>query len=177
MTTHDAHRAKPVRVLFVCLGNICRSPSAEGVFRKLARAANLASCFEIDSAGTASYHIGEPPDHRAETAAAARGVDISAHRARQAHRKDFDDYDWIIAMDKSNLENLHRMCPKEQQHKLKLMMSFASRYALEEVPDPYYGDEKDFEQMLDLLQDACKGLLDWLVRTHHLQPETQGNAN
>ncbi|PIO49159.1 MAG: phosphotyrosine protein phosphatase [[Chlorobium] sp. 445] len=170
MNLNHSH-AKPVRVLFVCLGNICRSPSAEGVFRKLLHEANLAAAFEIDSAGTASYHIGEPADYRAETAAAERGIDISAHRARQVHRKDFDTYDWIIAMDKSNLENLRRMCPQKLQHKLKLIMSFASHHTLDEVPDPYYGDERDFKYMLDLLQDACKGLLDWLVSMHNLQTE------
>jgi protein-tyrosine phosphatase len=170
MTSSNAHAAKPIRILFVCLGNICRSPSAEGVFRKQLAEANLLSYFEVDSAGTASYHIGEPADRRTETAAARRGIDISAHRARQVHRKDFDTYDWIIAMDRSNLENLRRMCPPEYQHKLKLMMSFSAHPTVDELPDPYYGDEQDFEYVLDLLDDACKGLLKWLVHTHQLQP-------
>ncbi len=170
MTSSNAHAAKPIRILFVCLGNICRSPLAEGVFRHHLAAANLLSRFEVDSAGTASYHIGEPADRRAEAIASQHHIDISMHRARQVHHKDFDTYHWIIAMDRSNLENLRRMCPPEYQHKLKLMMNFSAHHTVVEVPDPYYGDEQDFEYVLELLDDACKGLLRWLVHTHQLQP-------
>lgn len=162
---------RPLRILFVCLGNICRSPSAEGVFRKHLEQAHLSHLVEIDSAGTASYHIGEPADERAEEAAARRGIDISAHRARQVHRKDFDTYDLIVAMDKSNLAVLQRLCPAEHWHKLKLMMSFAPEVGIDEVPDPYYGSERDFEYVLDLLEKASQGLLSWLQQ-QHLLPQT-----
>jgi len=170
MSQPATHSTTPIRVLFVCLGNICRSPLAAGVFRHHLATANLLSHFDVDSAGTANYHIGEPADRRAEAIAAQNHIDISMHRARQVHRKDFDTYHWIIAMDRSNLEHLRRMCPPEHQHKLKLMMNFSAHPTVDEVPDPYYGDEQDFEHVLGLLDDACKGLLTWLVRTHQVQP-------
>ncbi len=161
MTAPDS-TVSTVKVLFVCLGNICRSPSAEGVFRKYVVDAGLESRFEIDSAGTLDYHAGERADRRSERAAQRRGIDISKHRARQIEPHDFERYDYILAMDKSNLSNLERLCPAAHRHKLALMMSFAPALG-DEVPDPYYGDGTAFENVLDMLEDACRNFLTHIV--------------
>lgn len=152
-------RGEPFGVLFVCTGNICRSPTAEGVFRKLVADAGMSGGILADSAGTHGYHIGEPPDVRAQSAAAKRGYDLSGLRARRVERADFERFDLIVAMDRGHLAILSRMAGKAT-HKLKLMMSYASRFNEEDVPDPYYGGEQDFEQVLDLLEDGARGLLD-----------------
>ena len=141
------------------MGNICRSPTAEGVTRALAERAGVAAHFEFDSAGTHGYHIGKPPDGRAREAAAQRGYDLSALRARQVNDYDFVRFDHILAMDRDNLALLRQACPEAQRGKLRLFLSFASGRDEDEVPDPYYGGPEGFEQVLDLVENAASGLL------------------
>jgi len=148
-----------VRVLFVCMGNICRSPTAQGVFRKLVSEKGLNHAIEIDSAGTHAYHVGHEPDRRAQMAAQQRGIDISDLRARQVALIDFESYDYILAMDNSNYEILVAQSPAHAKSKIKLFMDFASISKLQEVPDPYYGGQRGFQIVLDLIEDASKGLL------------------
>jgi len=150
------------RVLFVCTGNICRSPTAEGVFRKLVADAGLADLIEADSAGTHGYHVGEAPDRRSRAAAAARGYDLAGLRARQIARDDFHHFDLIIALDRDHHEILSRLAPPSTGHKLCMLMEFARHSAGDEVPDPYYGGPHGFEVVLDLVEDAAEGLLDRL---------------
>jgi len=150
------------RVLFVCTGNICRSPTAEGVFRKLVADAGLADLIEADSAGTHGYHAGEAPDRRSRAAAAARGYDLAGLRARQIARDDFHHFDLIIALDRDHHEILSRLAPPSTGHKLCMLMEFARHSAGDEVPDPYYGGPYGFEVVLDLVEDAAEGLLDRL---------------
>ena len=146
-------------VLFVCSGNICRSPTAEGVFRRLVREAGLDGSIRVDSAATHDYHVGEPPDERARQHALRRGYDLSALRARRVALRDFEEFDLIVAMDRSHLRILQRLCSRESRHKLRLIMDFAPDLGTDEVPDPYYGDADQFEQMLDLVEAAARGLL------------------
>jgi protein-tyrosine phosphatase len=152
------------RVLFVCMGNICRSPTAEGVFRRIAgeRAPDLP--LEIASAGTHGYHVGEPPDPRAITAAARRGIDLRGLRARQVDDADFGRFDLIVAMDRLNRETLRERMPAEYHERIRLFMEFAGRARDADVPDPYYGGPLGFEQVLDLAEEASAGLLDELLR-------------
>jgi protein-tyrosine phosphatase len=157
-----------IGVLFVCMGNICRSPTAEGVFRKLAREAGLEDKLNIDSAGTHGYHIGSPPDARAGAAAAGRGYDLSLLCGRQVTVRDFLDFDYILAMDRENLANLQRICPSEQLHKVGLFLEHGANFSEREVPDPYYGGAQGFEHVLDLVEDAARGLLQKLEREHSL---------
>lgn len=152
---------RTVRLLFVCLGNICRSPSAEGVMRALVEQAGLAERVALDSAGTGSWHLGSPPDERATAAAQARGVTL-AGSARQVRQDDFFDFDLIIAMDRSNLGELRRLAPGERERaKVVLLREFdpASEGEQLDVPDPYYGADGGFEEVLDLVEAACEGLL------------------
>jgi protein-tyrosine phosphatase len=153
---------KPVKVLFVCMGNICRSPTAEGVFKGLVEKAGLADRIVSDSAGTHDYHVGEAPDARAQSAALARGYDLSPLCARQVSRRDFQDFDYVLAMDEANLAQLKRLCPPERAGKVKLFMEFAGEGAGREVPDPYYGGAQGFERVLDMVEQASRGLLDHL---------------
>ena len=148
-----------VRVLFVCTGNICRSPTAEGVFRHVVKEAGLAGHVSSDSAGTHDYHIGEAPDPRTQCAAAGRGYDLSALRARQVSRNDFNEFDYVLAMDQSNLLALERLCPPQHSNRLKLFMEFGGDPAVREVPDPYYGGAQGFERVLDLVELASRGLI------------------
>lgn len=148
-----------VGVLFVCTGNICRSPMAEGVFRHQVRQAGLDGRIAIDSAGTHDYHIGEPPDPRAQRAASRRGYDLSMLRGRQVGRPDFLEFDYLLAMDEMNLRVLERLCPPQHGHKLKLFMEFSAIRAPREVPDPYYGGDQGFERVLDMVEQAAQGLL------------------
>lgn len=150
------------RLLFVCMGNICRSPTAEGVVRSHLDRAGLAAAVDIDSAGTHAYHVGKPPDVRAQKTAAGRGYDLSALRARQVAAADFERYDIILAMDDDNMANLRRECPPQHRHKLKLFLEYAQGFAEREVPDPYYGGEAGFQHVLDLIEDAARGLVDSL---------------
>lgn len=156
-------------VLFVCMGNICRSPTAEGVFRHLVCEANLEQRITIDSAGTHDYHIGKAPDARARAAAETRGYDLSALRARQVSRQDFHEFDYVLAMDKENLANLRRICPPELLHKVSLFLEHGANPRGSEVPDPYYGGAQGFEHVLDLVEDAARGLLQKLVQAHDLR--------
>ena len=146
-------------VLFVCMGNICRSPTAEGVFRKLATDAGLHERLRIDSAGTHAYHSGEPPDQRARAAAERRGIDLGAQRARRVTDDDFEAFDLVIAMDRLNLETLRERADAAQHGKLRLLLEFASENNGDDVPDPYYGGASGFERVLDLVEDAASGLL------------------
>jgi len=148
-----------IKVLFVCMGNICRSPTAEGVFRQVVDAAGLAGNIQIDSAGTHDYHIGAAPDQRAQQAAAKRGYDLATLRGRQVSPADFLEFDYILAMDLHNLSILKSHCPPPQAHKLGLFMEFSSAFEQREVPDPYYGGTQGFETVLDMIEDAAKGLL------------------
>ena len=151
-------------VLFVCTGNICRSPTAEGAFRWLVEGAGLSAAIAIDSAGTHSYHIGESPDPRAQQAALRRGYDLSTLRGRQVVPEDFNKFDLVLAMDNGNLRVLRQACPKEHASKLRLFMEFHSNPAIREVPDPYYGGSEGFERVLDLVEEAARGLLQHLRR-------------
>jgi protein-tyrosine phosphatase len=152
-------------VLFVCMGNICRSPTAEGVFQAKVQAAGLEAWVAIDSAGTHAYHVGKPPDPRAQAAAAGRGLDLSAQRARQVAERDFSRFDYILAMDRDNLAGLLSRCPEEHRHKLRLYLDFSRRYTGQDVPDPYYGGHQGFETVLDMVSDAADGLLEHLTRS------------
>ncbi len=147
---------KPANILFVCLGNICRSPAAEGVMKKLAEGYPVT----IDSAGTAGYHIGDLPDSRMRSHARKRGYDLTSNARQFDPMVDFEKFDYIIAMDKSNLYDLKMMDRnKKYQHKLSLMTDYAQTMDVYEVPDPYYGGSEGFEHVLDILEDSCKGLL------------------
>jgi len=156
-----------VRVLFVCLGNICRSPTAEGVFRKLVTDEGLAEHIEIDSAGTHAYHIGEPPDARAAQAAARRGIDLTGLRGRQATVDDLSVYDYVLAMDKENQQHLLSI-GGAQTGNVRLFLEFASMASTLEVPDPYWGGSSGFERVLDMIEDASMGLLADIRNKHSL---------
>jgi protein-tyrosine phosphatase len=151
-----------MRILFVCLGNICRSPTAEGVLRVLAAREAPELTLEIDSAGTAGYHIGEPPDPRTRQAAARRGYDLGALRARIVEPDDFEHYDLILAMDQANLSVLQRRAPTARREQLRLFLEFAPHTETQEVPDPYYGGPNGFEEVLDLVEAASRGLIAYL---------------
>ena len=150
-------------VLFVCLGNICRSPTAHGVLRSLVEQRGMAHLIEIDSAGTAAYHVGNPPDHRSAAAALQRGYDLSDLRARQAISADFDHYDYIMAMDKENLSELKLICPPHFKGHLGLFLDLAELDVCE-VPDPYYGGATGFEHVLELVEVASEALLERIAK-------------
>ncbi|MDX2143608.1 MAG: low molecular weight protein-tyrosine-phosphatase [Rhodospirillaceae bacterium] len=147
------------RVLFVCTGNICRSPTAEGAFRRAVEAANLAAAIETDSAGTHGYHIGEPPDARSIKHAGQRGIDIANLRARRVREADFDAFDLILAMDREHLAHLRAMRREHHKAEVRLFLDFHSAERHHDVPDPYYGEAPDFEHVLDLVEEASRGLL------------------
>ncbi|HEU4589523.1 MAG TPA: low molecular weight protein-tyrosine-phosphatase [Steroidobacteraceae bacterium] len=146
------------RILFVCLGNICRSPTAEGVLRDIAVREFAALPLYVDSAGTANYHVGEPPDRRSVAAARRRGYDLASLRARQVAPADFASFDYVLAMDRPNLEQL-QVLGRGAVARIGLFMDFAPQLAVEEIPDPYYGGIEDFERVLDLCEAAARGLL------------------
>ena len=154
---------KKTRILFCCMGNICRSPTAEGVVRSLAQRSGAAAHFEFDSAGTHGYHVGAAPDMRAMAAAQKRGYDLSSLRARQVNDFDFSSFDHILAMDRDNLALLRKACPQQYLDKLDLFLSYACKTDVTEVPDPYYGGPDGFERVLDLIEDAADGLLQELA--------------
>ena len=147
-----------VKVLFVCLGNICRSPTAEGVFRKLVEEEDLLDAIVIDSAGTHAYHVGSPPDRRAREAASRRGIDLSGLRGRQATREDLHYYDYVLAMDQDNHRYLLDIAG-DRRDRVQLLMEFSEEYDEFEVPDPYYGGARGFERVLDMIESASRGLL------------------
>ncbi|MFC7049321.1 low molecular weight protein-tyrosine-phosphatase [Emcibacter nanhaiensis] len=160
-----------LRVLFVCMGNICRSPMAEGVFRHQANAAGirdgLLHHLFIDSAGTTGYHTGESPDPRAQQTALKYGIDISELRARQVTRQDFADFDYLLAMDRENLKNLQRMGDPAHHHKVRLFMDFAENCpGITEVDDPYYGGAEGFERVFDIINRGAEGFLKYLQENH-----------
>ncbi len=153
------------RVLFVCMGNICRSPTMHGVFRERLRIAGLASTIEVDSAGTHGYHAGAPPDERSQAAARRRGLDLSGLRARNVEAQDFDFFDLILAMDDDNLESLRAMAPEQHRHKLALLLEYSLGDVGRSVPDPYYGGPIGFERVLDIAEEAADGLLAKLTKS------------
>lgn len=153
---------QPLRILFVCMGNICRSPSAEAVFLSHLRSNALEEAFEVASAGTHGYHIGDPADSRSIVHAQKRGIDLTFHRAQKVQPGDFEYYDYILAMDNTNFSHLKAICPHPLRRKLYRFCEFATESDQTEVPDPYYGGEKGFELVLDLLEDASKGFLKYL---------------
>jgi protein-tyrosine phosphatase len=148
-----------IAVCFVCLGNICRSPSAEGVMAYQVRRAKLSERIVIDSAGTGDWHIGQPPDERAQRAAKKRGYDLSKLRGRQIASEDFERFDLLIAMDDANAAALTKACPPEYRDKIRLLMEFGARDDSRVVVDPYFGGDEGFERVLDQCEDACEGLL------------------
>jgi len=153
-----------LKVLFVCTGNICRSPTAEGVLRKLVAEADLSDRIEVDSAGTEDYHVGDPPDPRAIRTAARRGYNLSDLRARRVEREDFERFDLLVSMDRGHHEWLLRLCPEGQFHRLRLFQDFAPEPGPLDVPDPYYGDLSDYELALDMIEPGARGLLEALRR-------------
>src|SRR5574343_312187 len=157
--------AETVRVLMVCTGNICRSPTAEGVLRTLAAGeGGRGRRFVIDSAGTTAYHVGEPPDERSQAHALRRGHDLSAQRARQVEPEDFRRFDWILAMDRGHLQALRRQAPVLVHDRIRLLLDFAPALAGRDVPDPYYGGDPGYETVLDLIEAGCRGFLASLSR-------------
>jgi protein-tyrosine phosphatase len=148
-----------IRILFVCTGNICRSPSAEAVLRQLAEAAGLADRLEIDSAGLGDWHLGEAPDPRAQDAVAARGYAMGSQIARQVTPDDFERYDLVLAMDSGHWKELKRICPPARRQSLHKFLDFAPETGRQDVPDPYYGDARGFELMMDLVEAGARGLL------------------
>ena len=153
-----------VRVLFVCMGNICRSPTAQGVFTKLVVEEGLSHLIEIDSAGTHAFHVGEPPDPRARETAHRRGIDLSGQRARRAMAEDFEQFDYVLAMDADNYQALSALCPPGFEERLRLFMDFAPHLETRDVPDPYYGGANGFEAVFDMVDEAAHGLLESIRR-------------
>jgi protein-tyrosine phosphatase len=158
-SAQDKTQPAAFRILFVCLGNICRSPTAEGVLRYLAGQGAPELCLEIDSAGTGDYHIGAPPDPRSQRAALARGIDISGLRARQVAVSDFERFDLILAMDRQNLHDLQALKPRGCRASLRLFLEYAPELNRDDVPDPYERGSAVFEEVLDLTTAASRGLL------------------
>ena len=155
-----------VKVLFVCLGNICRSPTAEGVFTALIDREGLTDLVSVDSAGTGDWHVGDQPDRRAQAAAKARGYDLSMQRARQIKEMDFWDFDYVIAMDSQNHSDLSMMAPTNAQDRIRMFLSFAPKEGITDVPDPYYGGANGFDHVLDLVEAASLGLLQEIRKRH-----------
>lgn len=155
-----------VSVVFVCMGNICRSPTAEGVFRHLVRQEGLDDWITTDSAGTHAYHIGEQPDHRAQQTALSRGIDLSDLRGRKAIENDFHEFDYVLAMDDDNYRLLENICPAGLESKLSLFLDFSKEYPETQVPDPYYGGDHGFEHVFDLVESASHGLLQDIKRRY-----------
>jgi protein-tyrosine phosphatase len=158
---------KPVEVLFVCMGNICRSPTAHGVFQSLVDAHGLSASILVDSAGTHSYHIGSPPDPRSQATAHRRGVDLTRLRARRFVSSDFDDFDYLLAMDNANLADMLALKPENASARAELMLSYSDRFGQQEIPDPYFGDD-GFDLVFDMIDDAAHGLLQQIRRQHGL---------
>lgn len=173
---------KKVRVLFVCMGNICRSPTAQGVFEKVLDEEGLSAMVDVDSAGTHAYHVGEPPDPRAQETARKKGVELGSQRARRFVPEDFSRFDYILAMDEENMSMLEEGCPPGHEAKLSLLMDFAPERAEREVPDPYYGGRNGFERVFNLVEAAARGLVAD-IRGRHLagaddrEPRGAGEAS
>jgi protein-tyrosine phosphatase len=165
-----------IKVLFVCMGNICRSPTAEGVFRQILRQKNLEDKVEVDSAGTHGYHAGEAPDQRTQRAAAARNYNLSDMRARKVAAQDLAYFDLILAMDHNNLGVLKRICPPDKQDRLGLLMSYSKNFEDDEVPDPYYGLGHGFDLVLDMIEDASQGLIERIEQRLLDEANPEGSA-
>jgi protein-tyrosine phosphatase len=159
---------KKVSVLFVCMGNICRSPTAEGVFRHLVRQEKLEEIIQTDSAGTHAYHVGNPPDIRAQATAERRGIELHDLRARRVSAEDFDLFDYVLAMDQDNYQILSGICPPGYEARLRMFMEFAPHLKIPEVPDPYYGGTRGFERVFDMVEEAARGLLEDIRSKHDL---------
>ena len=157
-----------INVLFVCMGNICRSPTAHGVFLDMIEKEGLSEVISVESAGTHAYHVSEPPDPRAQEAALKRNVDLSSLRARKAGEQDFYDFDYVLVMDRNNYQHMLEIAPEGHAEKLKLFMEYAPHLNIAEVPDPYYGGRNGFEVVLDMIEEASQGLLAELKREHDL---------
>jgi protein-tyrosine phosphatase len=155
---------KIIRVLFCCMGNICRSPTAQGVFRALIEREALADRIATDSAGTIAYHVGEPPDRRARETATKRGIDLSDLRARKVVSDDFKLYDYLLAMDLDNYKDLLEICPPGFEYRLHMFMDFALQRTEKEVPDPYYGGAAGFDRVFDMVEEASRGLLEHILQ-------------
>jgi protein-tyrosine phosphatase len=162
----DIKMQKSIKVLFVCMGNICRSPTAEGVFRQLVRQQQLEHLIETDSAGTHAYHVGEPPDARAMATAEERGISLDDLRARKVTADDFEIFDYVLAMDASNHAMLSEICPPGAEARLHMLMDFAPDYSERDVPDPYYGGASGFDRVFDMVEEAARGLLEEIRRQH-----------
>ena len=153
-----------IKVLFVCMGNICRSPTAEGVFNSLLAAQALTEAFEVDSAGTHAYHVGAAPDLRAQKAARDRGIELKHIRARKISEDDFENFDHILVMDDENHAILYEVCPDDLKHKIRHFLEYAPHLSQREVPDPYYGGAYGFERVLDMVAAASEGFIETLRR-------------
>lgn len=152
------------KVLFICMGNICRSPTAEGVFVELLKRRGMEEDIHVESAGTHAYHVGKAPDPRAREAAMKRGIDLGGQTARRVDVADFELFDYLLAMDRDNLVMLHEICPPDQRHKLGLFLEYAPHLGETEVPDPYYGGASGFERVLDMIEAASEGLLESILQ-------------
>ncbi|MDQ7091838.1 MAG: low molecular weight protein-tyrosine-phosphatase [Methylococcales bacterium] len=159
---------KKINVLFICMGNICRSPTAEGVFSHLIEQQQLSAHFQVNSAGTHAYHIGEQPDLRSQKTAKERGLDLSQQLARKVIYGDFEDYDYLLAMDKSNYTTLMNACPEKFKSKIHYFLDYAPELRCRDVPDPYYGGENGFDNVFDMIEAASKGFLHSLKTTEKL---------
>lgn len=151
------------KILFICMGNICRSPSAEGVFRKILSDRNLHQEIQADSAGTEGWHTGSAPDKRAQHAASQRGIDISGLRARQVIAEDLEFYDLIIVMDHENQSRMRHLAGEQHGHKIRLLLEYSERFSDTEVPDPYYGGDHGFDLVLDMIEESCEQLIQHLI--------------
>jgi protein-tyrosine phosphatase len=159
-------KKEKISILFCCMGNICRSPTAEAVFRNYVEKAGLSQQIMIDSAGTHDYHIGDLPDSRTQKAATLRGYDMSKLRGRQVEEADFERFDYVLAMDEANLTILQLLRPANARSHLGLLLAFAERHSESEVPDPYYGGAEGFERVLDMVEDGAEGLLKHICKEH-----------
>lgn len=158
-----------ISVLFVCMGNICRSPMAEGVFRRRVIGAGLEAAFHIDSAGTTGYHVGSQPDYRAQATTVMYGTDISEQRSRQLRSIDFHEFDYILAMDRDNYHDMISVAPEQNHNRISLFLSYHESPPTREVPDPYYGGDDGFDLVYDLVDGAAEGLLDKIIDKHNLK--------
>ncbi len=158
-----------IKVLFICMGNICRSPTAEGVFSNLLLSKHLEKQFKIDSAGTHAYHVGEAPDRRAQQSALNRGVKLKHIRGRRLKDRDYLTFDYLLVMDNDNYRNVMADCPEGCEEKVRYFLEFASQLDTLNVPDPYYGGRNGFEQVLDMVEAASEGFLDYLYKTGELK--------
>ena len=161
------NNTKLVKVLFVCMGNICRSPTAHGLFQALIDKHQLGASIQVDSAGTHSYHVGNPPDSRSQATARQRGVDLSGLSARRFVSADFNDYDYLLGMDKANIADMRAIKPDTATANLQLMLEYSGKFKQVEVPDPYFGED-GFELVFDMIDDASRGLLQHIRREHKL---------